>query len=147
MKKVNTIITIMLMLAIMAGCSINSNAASTGGISYKTSKAGTGYVTRIYSNRKCIAKVKTAKRVKVKVVKSEKLTAQQIASRKDRCILVEKVNGTCLNRRGDGVTSDGYYISYKGVKGHKKGVRYTTYLVYDNSNSEDGIKARSDRRR
>lgn len=147
MKKVNTIITIIIMLAIMAGCSISTNAASTGGISYKTSKAGTGYVTRIYKSGKCIGKVKTAKRLKVKVISSEKLTAKQITNRKNRYILVEKMNGTCINTRGDGRTSDGYYISYKSVKCHKKGAKYTTYLVYGNSSAEDDITYRADYRR
>ena len=56
-----------------------------------------------------------------------------------------KLSGTCLNARGDGKTTSGHYISYAKVKGHAKGKRYTTWLVYGNDNSIDNVAMRFDR--
>ena len=83
----------------------------------------------------------------VKVVQSDKLTARCLEHRKDKYIVVEVIKGKCLDRKGNGRTSDGYYISYKRVKGHKRGVKYTTYCVYANNNYIDDVLFRFDVRR
>lgn len=83
----------------------------------------------------------------VKVVPSEKLTARCLKHRQNKYIVVEVTKGKCLNSKGDGKTSDGYYISYRKVKGHKRGVRYTTYCVYGNNNAVDDVVFRFDVKR
>ena len=137
-------IIVLITIAVLAASTAGVNADS--GITSKTRKAGNAYTTTIRINGK-VAKVKTAKHLKVKVVRSEKLTAGKVTRRAGKYVLVEKVNGKCLNKRGDGVTSDGHYISYKGIKGHRKGAKYTTYLIYADNNAEDDITARLDIRR
>ena len=138
-------VIVMTALLLIMGNPLKADAVSTSGISYKTSKAGAGYVTTIRINGK-VAKVRTAKKLKVKVVKAEKLTVGKVTRRAGKYILVEKINGKCINKRGDGRTSDGYYISYKRVKGHRKGAKYTTYLIYADNNIEDDITTRIDKR-
>lgn len=83
----------------------------------------------------------------IKVVRSEKLTARCLEHRQNKYIVVEVVKGKCLNNKGDGKTSDGYYISYKRVKGHKRGAKYTTYCVYANNNYVDDVAFRIDVKR
>lgn len=114
---------------------------------HKTTKTGKTYTTRFYLNGDYVGKVRTSKRLAVKTVKSEKLTARQLEHRKNRYILVEVIKGKCLDNAGNGKTSDGYYISYSKVKGHKRGAKYTTYCVYANNNYIDDIRIRADFRR
>ena len=114
------------------------------GVTHTTTKTGKAYTTKIYVNGDYIGKVKTAKKLAVKVVKSEKLTAGTLEHREGKYILVEVVKGKCLNAKGDGKTSNGYYISYKYVKGHKRGAKYTTYCVYADNNYIDDITIRAD---
>lgn len=140
-------ITIVVLASVIVGASVVTSVGASNGFSYKTSKAGKGYVTRLYYGSECFGKVKTSKRLAVKVVKSEKLTAHRLEHRKDRYILVEVVKGKCLNSKGDGKTSDGYYISYSKVKGHKHGIKYTTYCVYANNNYVDDVAFRFDVKR
>ena len=121
--------------------------ASSGGITWKTSRSGHGYVTRFYDGGKYQCKVYTSRRLKVKVVESSKLTEHRLTGRYNKYILVERIKGKCINNSGDGRTSDGYYISYKRVKGHKAGRKYTTYAIYDNSRYVDDIIGRCDYRR
>ena len=83
----------------------------------------------------------------IKVVRSEKLTARCLEHRKNKYIVVEIVDGKCLNKKGDGRASDGYYISYRRVKGHKRGVKYRTYCVYANNNYIDDVAFRIDVKR
>ena len=141
MKKTITII-ITLMIIIISTAGVNADS----GIASNTRKAGNGYVTTIRINGKT-ARVKTTKRLKVKVINSKKLTTNKITRRAGKYILIEKINGKCINKRGDGRTADGYYISYKRVKGHRKGAKYTTYLIYADNAIEDDITARIDIRR
>lgn len=113
-------------------------------LTHKTVKTGKTYTTKFYVDGGYIGKVKTHKRLTVKVVKSEKLTARTLEHRKGKYILVEVIKGNCLNAKGDGRTSDGYYISYSRVKGHKRGAKYTTYCVYADNNYIDDIAIRAD---
>lgn len=58
--------------------------------------------------------------------------------------LVEKFQGTALNKH-IGRDPNGYYTSYKYVKGVRKGSKVITYLVYCRScNEPDDIIARYD---
>lgn len=55
------------------------------------------------------------------------------------------VYGQCIDNKGNGIDNMGYYISYRGVKGAKKGKWIFTYLVYRRGNNhEDDIIARYD---
>lgn len=139
------IIITLITIAIIAGNMCAGYCAD--GFSYKTVKHKGKYETRFYDGQSCIGKIRTGKRLKVKVVKSEKLTARTLEHRRDKYIIVEVVNGKCINSKGDGKTSDGYYISYKRVKGHKAGNRYKTYCVYGNNNGVDDVVIRADYRK
>lgn len=140
MKK---FVAILLLMPFIIGAFTGVTYGASG-ITHTTTKAGKAYTTKIYVNGDYIGKVKTAKKLAVKVVKSEKMTARTLEHRKDRYILVEIVKGKCLNAKGDGKTTDGYYISYSKVKGHKRGAKYTTYCVYANNNYIDDIRIRAD---
>ena len=140
MKK---FITILVLVPFIIGAFTGVTYGASG-VTHTTTKTGKAYITKIYVNGDFIGKVKTAKRLAVKVVKSEKLTAGTLEHRKGKYILVEVVKGKCLNAKGDGKTSDGYYISYSRVKGHKRGAKYTTYCVYADNNYIDDVAIRAD---
>lgn len=143
MKK---LLTIIILVPFIIGA-FTGNTYGASEFTHKTTKMGKAYTTRFYLHGDYVGKVKTGKRLKVKVVKSEKLTARTLTSRKGKCILVEVVEGKCINSKGDGKTSDGYYISYSRVKGHKRGAKYTTFCVYGDNNYEDDVVIRADIRR
>lgn len=136
MKK---LIVIAMAMMIFATSAVGVSADS--GLTHKTTKASKGYVTRFYNGSKCVGKVRTAKRLKVKVVNEKKVTAKTLNSRRGRYILVEKINGKCINKKGDGRTSAGYYIRYKNAD---KGDKFTTYAVYGDSKYIDDISIRVD---
>lgn len=140
MKKL--IITILILLPFIVGAFTGVTYGATG-LTHKATKAG----VKFYYGGDYVGKVKTSKRLAVKVVKSEKLTAHTLEHRKNKYVLVEVVKGKCVNDNGDGRTSDGYYISYKRVKGHKRGAKYTTYCIYANNNYIDDVAFRVDIRR
>lgn len=149
-RKVNEmrrLVTVMIIAALIVSAAACSSFGASSGFKYKTAKAGKCYTTHFYKDGKCIGKVKTGKRVKVKVVASSKLTAKCLTARKNKYIVVEKISGTCLDGKGNGITSDGGYINYGGVKGHKRGARYTTYAIYANNNSIDDVIIRIDVRK
>ena len=133
-----------LVITVMITSTCGAFAASSP--TYQTRKTGKVYTTTVYAlNGKAYGTIKTSRRVKVCVVESKKLTSWRLTHRKNNYIIVEKITGTCLNAKGDGRTTDGYYISYSKVKGHAKGKHYTTWLVYGNNNSIDGVAMRFDR--
>jgi len=70
---------------------------------------------------------------------------QKIENRKGKKFYyVEKVSGTVINNKKDG-TAGWYYISYKHVKGVKKGSKVISYFVYSRTNNYcDDIIARYD---
>ena len=102
------------------------------------------------------ANASVARRLKKKYKRARIYTTRQIdkrpnilLKRKNRYTLIEKTEGIVLNNKGDGRitnTTQKYYnyISYRGVKGAKKGKRVVTYFVYDNSNEVDTIVERVD---
>ena len=83
----------------------------------------------------------------IKVVRSERLTARCLEHRQNKYIVVEVIRGKCIDNKGNGKTSDGYYISYKRVKGHRRGAKYTTYCIYANNNEVDDVALRFDVKR
>ena len=98
----------------------------------------------------------TLAKLKRKYPKAKVYTTMQIdkkptilTKRKGKYTLIEITKGKCLNKKGDGRilnTTETYYnyISYRRVKGARKGSRITTYFVYDNSNEVDTIIERVD---
>ena len=59
--------------------------------------------------------------------------------------VVERIAGTVTNSKKDGRDANGYYISYKRVKGVKAGSKVISYFVYSRSNNYcDDIIARYD---
>lgn len=137
-------IAIVLMLFFLMGANASMVFGASEGFGYKTIRAGNGYVTRFYDGNKCVGKIRTNKRLAVKVIKSEKLTIRQLENRRGKYILVEVINGKCLDSRGNGKTSDGYYISYGNVNNHRKNAKYRTYCIYGNNNYIDDVIARAD---
>lgn len=86
-----------------------------------------------------------APQLKTVVIESEKLTRKMLTTRKNKKVIIEKIYGTCVNNKGDGRTSDGYYISYKGIKGVKKGSKVKTLLTYNpKTNFIDDVIKRKD---
>ena len=144
MKRTAVIIAVVITMIWAATC---TTFGASPAFSYKQAKTSGGYVTKFYEHGKYAGKVKTVKPLDVKVVKSDRLTAGTLTSRRNNCIVVEVIKGKCLNKRGDGKTTRGDYISYGRVKGHKKGAKYTTYAVYGNNNSIDDVVVRIDSRR
>ena len=141
------VIAVLVMAVMMLTALTVTSYGATEGFRYKTSKAHKGYITRFYKGGACVGKVKTSKRLKVRVIKSSKLTKKALETRKNKCIVVEVIDGKCINGKGDGKTSNGYYINYGHVKGHKRGAKYTTYCVYGNSNYIDDVVIRADYRK
>lgn len=69
---------------------------------------------------------------KVKIVNGNQLTEHKLIKRKNRVLYIERIVGQVVNKRLDGRTSDGYYISYKSLKGKAhKGNVVITYCVYN----------------
>lgn len=69
---------------------------------------------------------------KVKIVNGNQLTEHKLIKRKNSVLYIERIVGQVVNKRLDGRTSDGYYISYKSLKGKAhKGNVVITYCVYN----------------
>ena len=112
-------------------------------ISWKTEPCKSGYVTHFYSNGKYNCSVTTQKKIPVCIYRNP----EDVCSRTDKYILVEKITGSCINEKGDGKDEDGNYISYHNMNFKvEKGGKYTTYLIYENDNSIDNIIGRIDYR-
>lgn len=96
-------------------------------------------------------KKKYGKFGKVKFYKSENLKNKTLLHRKGTGkIIVEKCTGVVVNKKGDGkykaANGKFYYICYAGwVKNVKKGMRITSYFVYNkDTNYTDDIIERYD---
>lgn len=113
---------------------------------YKIQKTSKGYKTSFRSNGRVFYSVKTKVKPIVKFISTRKLTNHMILNRKQLTVIyVEIDNGTVLNRKKDGMDELGYYISYKRLKGVRKGSRVVSYFVYNpNNNYIDGIDGRCD---
>lgn len=84
----------------------------------------------------------------VKTYNAEDLTGEILRNRNGD-IIIEKMIGTVINRKGDGrlmgVGNKYNYISYKGVKGIRKGDVVLTICIYNpGTNYEDDIVERFD---
>lgn len=110
-----------------------------------TTQAKTSAQTRVTQTEKKIKK----KFKRVKIITRTKHNFNKIWKETSRrkgkgYYLVEKFQGTALNKY-IGRDPNGYYTSYKYVKGVRKGSRIITYLVYCRScNEPDDIVARYD---
>lgn len=110
-----------------------------------TTQAKTSAQTRVMQTEKKIKK--KFKRVKIITRTKHNFNKvwKQTAHRKGKgYYLVEKFQGTALNKY-IGKDPNGYYTSYKYVKGVRKGSKIITYLVYCRHCDEpDDIIARYD---
>ena len=140
MRKTITIAIIALAVLVSSTAGVNADS----GLTWKIRKAHKGYVTTFYSHGKAAGKVKTAKKLPVKVIAEKKCTAGKVNHRCGRYILVEKIKGKCTSNNGDGKTSAGYYIKYRDAH---KGDKFTIYAIYNDSKSIDDISIRIDVRR
>lgn len=110
-----------------------------------TTQAKTSAQTRVTQTEKKIKKrfkrIKIVTRTKYNFNKVWKQTAHR---KSKGYYLVEKFQGTALNKH-IGKDPNGYYTSYKYVKGVRKGSKVITYLVYcKHCNEPDDIIARYD---
>lgn len=110
-----------------------------------TAQAKTSAQTRVTQTERKIKK----KFKRVKIITRTKHNFNKVwketAHRKGKgYYIVEKFQGTALNKY-IGRDPNGYYTSYKYVKGVRKGSKVITYLVYCRScNEPDDIVARYD---
>ena len=129
MKKIMMLVLIILMVSIVP----------------VTTQAKTSAQTRITQTERKIKK----KFKRIKIVTRTKYNFNKIwketAHRKGKgYYLVEKFQGTALNKY-IGRDPNGYYTSYKYIKGVRKGSKIITYLVYcRHCNEPDDIVARYD---
>ena len=110
-----------------------------------TTQAKTSAQTRVTQTEKRIKK--KFKRVKIVTRTKHNFNKiwKQTAHRKGKgYYIVEKFQGTALNKY-IGRDPNGYYTSYRYVKGVRKGSKVITYLVYcRHCNEPDDIVARYD---
>ena len=135
-------------LGIIASVILTGSAtAKNDTITWRTKKAAHGYITTFKAHGKIVTRVRTARRVPVKIMDADKVNYRTLSHRKNNYLLIEKYRGTCVNDFGDGetvVNGQSYYISYHRASGHKYGQKYITYCIHSNDNAPDGIKARTD---
>ena len=143
MKRISRILTAAIIITLLLGTIVAS--AGSKDITWKTKKTKNGYVTKFYDDGNYVCKVKSKRKLKVRMCREEELTYDYVTSRKNKFILVEVITGTCTNDQGDGITDCGYYISYKALK-YKEGRRYKSYCIYGNNNYCDDVIARFDKR-
>ena len=135
---------VMAAIVVVTATGTASAAQKQDHFSWKTKKAKHGYITRFYDGKKMVCKIKTRKKIKVKLKNFENITNKTVSKRKNKYLLVGMISGQCVNAEGRGETDDGYYISYRGVKGCKPYKCYHTYCVFANNNGEDDIICRVD---
>ena len=137
-KTITAVIAIALLIVSTAAVNADS------GLTWKTRKTGKFYTTTFYNGGHVAGKIKTAKKLPVKVVAEKKCTAGKVNKRRGHYILVEKISGKCIDNKGNGKTSAGYFIRYGNAC---KGDKFTTYAVYADSKYIDDITIRVDRKR
>lgn len=118
-------VILVLMVLVLVLCSCNANASTLSKLQKKYPKA------RVYTTKQIDKKPSI------------------LTKRKGKYTLIEVTQGVCINKRKDGriintIRKKYNYISYRGVKGIRKGSRITTYFVYDDSNEVDTIIKRVD---
>lgn len=108
----------------------------------KVNRCKAGYRTTVYWRHEKIATYRFKRKPKVRFIKSAKLTEKMLTSRKGKALYIEIIDGGQINRRGDGVTTCGYYIRYHGFR---KGDHIRSYCVYNpHTNYIDDVVERYD---
>jgi len=149
MRRISRIMAIVITVVMMIGMigTFTVDAASKNKVTWKIKKTKFGYVTKFYDNGKLNCTVRTKKKLPIRAFREDELADIDITGRYNKYIVVEFIEGKCINNDGDGITDTGYYISYKRLKNHKRGTRYQTFCIYDNSEYIDDIIGRIDHRR
>ena len=134
------VLFIMLMYAI-SFASIVTNASTRNSPETKTRAKVMKYINKHVRKGK-------AKNFTVRFIDVEDLTCELKESRKkDKIIYVEITRGYVMSKDLDGITQDGYYISYRCLSAKlKTGAKIKTYCVYNPLNGYiDDIVYRTDR--
>ena len=149
MRRISRAMAIVITVVMMIGMigTYTADAASKKAVTWKIKKTKSGYVTKFYDNEKLNCTVWTKKKLAIRAFREDELADIDLTGRYNKYIVVEFIEGKCINNDGDGVSDTGYYISYKRLKNHKKGTRYHTFCIYDNSKYIDDIIGRIDHRR
>lgn len=126
-----TIIIIMITIITLFTISINTNANNA---------------IKFYSNI-----TKKATNNYIRILQTDKVTNKVLTRRKDNYIVIEVTIGKVLNNRKDGKVLNTKnkiynYISYRGIKGIKKNDKVVTISIYANTNGEDDIVIRFDKK-
>lgn len=145
------LVLFILMMYILAFADIAVNAATCEcGNPYCVYNAKSEKVARKrimkYVNK--YVRVGKAKNYTVRFIKAEKLSWDMIESRKEnKVIYIEITTGYVMNKNFDGISSNGFYISYRGIDdGLRKGTKMKTYCIYNPANDWiDDIVYRTDR--
>ena len=120
--------TMKIKLIVLIAIIMFATPASARPMSVKVNRCCTGYCTTVYWRHKKIATYRFKRKPKVCFIRSSELTEKMLTSRKGKTLFIEIIDGKQVNRRGDGATTDGYYIRYHGFK---KGNRIRSYCVYN----------------
>lgn len=115
-------------LVILIAIILLATPVSARPMSVKVNRCRTGYRTTVYWRHKKIATYRFKRKPKVRFIRSAKLTEKMLTSRKGKTLYIEIIDGGQINRRGDGVTTCGYYIRYHGFH---KGDHIRSYCVYN----------------
>lgn len=144
--KIHRFVSFIIALILFAISTTGVFASTAPQLKWKTSKVKSGYVTKFYvkNPNRYNYKIKTSKKLKVRVIDETKVTRKILKHRKNKYILVEKIHAQCIDNNGNGRTSTGYYINYQDCENAFKGQKYITYLVYGNNNSVDDVVVRFD---
>lgn len=142
MKRNSLIITIACIILIVSTSSAFASSSCEWKWKCKTRK----HVTSVYLNTRKVCKMRTTRKLKCKVISSKKMTRKILTHRKNRYVLIEKVEWKPKDIYGNGRTLDGHYIKYDydADETFIVGKTYTSYLVYGNNNYIDDVVKRID---
>ena len=136
------IITIIIAIAILTISTSATFAATPCKWKCKTRK----HTTSVYFNNHKVCKMKTPRKLKCKVMNANKVNAKILRHRKNKYVLIEKVEWTPTDKLGNARTTSGYYINYDydADVEYVVGKTYTSYFIYGNNNYIDDIVKRID---
>ena len=145
MKKMTIIATmfIVLFFATMTTEAATTVASETM-VGYTIKVTQTKTTTRVYWNGRLIRRYKFSGRVKI--VPERFMSRKMLTHRKNKTLYIERVTGFVTNKRLDGISTCGGYISYKAQAGKvKPGDVVVSYCVYNpHNNYIDAIDERYD---
>ena len=119
-------------LAILAGIGLAIATVILAITIFMTCKADTHAKAIPKSQVRVEKQIKKKYGKRVRFYDTKNIDEYIIVTRKDKKrIVVERVTGTVINKKKDGRDTNGYYISYKGLSGVRKGSKIITYLVYN----------------